>query len=382
MDLIAGRAFAEERRPIRHLDLVLLAVAAFLVVLGLFLLYSATHQTLAQDGLDPFTRVKKQGVTAILGLIIVLVIATMDYRFFKVYAGFVYGASLLMLILVQIPGIGSTDASGTAQRWFSIAGFQLTPSEFAKVAVIVMLAAMLSELRVTVPSIQDLLRLLAVIVVPLVLVFIQPDIGTSIVLVAVSVGMLIVAGTKPRHLIALSLTGFVLIFLAFQMGVIKDYQLNRLTVFLDPAHASEDARYNLNQSLIAVGSGGLVGRGYLSGTQTTLDYVPEQHTDFIFTVAGEEFGFIGAIFVLLLYAILLWRAIRIAYLSKDPFGTYVSAGVASMFAIQIFVNVGMVIGIMPITGIPLPFLSYGGSSMLASFAAIGLLLNVHMRRFK
>jgi rod shape determining protein RodA len=382
MDMIAGRAYAEERRPIRHLDPVLLIVTGVLVVLGLFLLYSATHQTLAQDGLDPFARVKKQAVTAILGLIIVLVIATIDYRFFKVYAGFIYGGTVVALVLVRVPFIGSTDATGTAQRWFSIAGFQLTPSEFAKAAVIIMLAAMMSELRVAVPSVQDLIRLVGVAMVPLLLVFIQPDIGTSIVLVAVVVGMLIVAGTRPRHLIVLSLTGFLLIFLALQSGVIKDYQLNRLTVFIDPAHASEDARYNLDQSLIAVGSGGIFGRGYLNGTQTTLDYVPEQHTDFIFTVAGEEFGFMGATFVLLLYAILLWRAIRIAYLSKDPFGTYIAAGVASMFAIQVFVNVGMVIGIMPITGIPLPFLSYGGSSLLATFLGIGLLLNVHMRRFK
>jgi len=144
---------------------------------------------------------------------------------------------------------------------------------------------------------------------------------------------------------------------------------------------SADVRYNLDQSLIAVGSGGLLGKGYLQGSQTNLDYVPEQHTDFIFTVAGEEFGFVGAMALLVLFALLLWRAIRIAWLAKDPFGTYVAAGIASMFAIQMFVNIGMVIGIMPITGIPLPFLSYGGTSILVSFAAIGLLENIHMRRF-
>ena len=147
----------------------------------------------------------------------------------------------------------------------------------------------------------------------------------------------------------------------FQTDAIENYQRARLTAFLDPQNASADVRYNLDQSLIAVGSGGLTGKGYLNGTQTNLDYVPEQHTDFIFTVAGEEFGFVGAIALLALFALLLWRAIRIAWLAKDPFGTYVAAGIASMFAIQMFVNVGMVIGIMPITGIPLPFLSYGGT---------------------
>jgi len=191
-----------------------------------------------------------------------------------------------------------------------------------------------------------------------------------------------VAGTRARHLAALAVVALALIFLAFQSGLIQDYQKARLTAFLDRENSAEDQRYNLEQSLIAIGSGGLTGRGYLGGTQTNLDYVPEQHTDFIFTVVGEEFGFIGSLAVLALFAVLLWRAIRIAWLSKDPFGTYVAAGVASMFAIQIFVNVGMTIGIMPITGLPLPFLSYGGSAMLVNCVAVGLLLNVHMRRFK
>jgi rod shape determining protein RodA len=180
----------------------------------------------------------------------------------------------------------------------------------------------------------------------------------------------------------LVVAGVSLIFAAFQLDMIEDYQLDRIRAFLDREGVSEDVRYNLDQSLIAVGSGGLLGKGYLSGTQTNLDYVPEQHTDFIFTVVGEEFGFVGSMFVLVLFALLLWRAIRIAYLSKDPFGTYAAAGVAAMFAIQMFVNIGMVIGIMPITGIPLPFLSYGGSSLLASCMAIGMLESVHMRRFK
>jgi rod shape determining protein RodA len=163
--------------------------------------------------------------------------------------------------------------------------------------------------------------------------------------------------------------------------VIKAYQLDRLTGFLDPSRDTQTTNYNRQQAEIAVGSGGMLGRGYLSGSQTNLDFVPEQHTDFIFTVAGEEFGFVGSSIILGLYALLLWRAIRIAYLSKDPFGTYLAAGIASMFAIQMFVNVGMVIGIMPITGIPLPFLSYGGTSILVSFAAIGMLESIHMRRF-
>ena len=380
MDLVAGRAYVDERRPIRHVDPVLLAVTAILVLLGFVLLYSATNQTLKQDGLDPFLRVNKQVATAAIGLVLLLLMASFDYRFLKVYAGFVYAGTVLALLLVRVPFLGSSDAG--AQRWFELPGLQITPSEFAKIGLIVMLAASLSELKRTVPMVQDVIRLCLVAVVPLLLVFIQPDIGTSIVLVAVAAGMFLIAGVSGRQLAALVVICLVLIAAGFQLGVVKDYQLDRIRAFLDRENTPADVRYNLDQAEIAVGSGGLLGQGYLHGRQTTLDYVPEQHTDFIFTVVGEEFGFLGAVIVLTLYALLLWRAIRIAFLSKDAFGTYLATGIAMMFAIQMFVNVGMVIGIMPITGIPLPFLSYGGSSMLASFIGIGILLNVHMRRFK
>jgi rod shape determining protein RodA len=381
MDLVAGRTWAQERRPIRHVDWFLIVLAIALSVIGLLLLYSATNQTLRQDGLDPFARVNKQAVTIGLGVVVVLLLASFDYRFLKVYAGFVYLASVLALVIVRIPGIGTTDATGTAQRWFEVAGLQITPSEFSKLALIVMLAAVLAGLRTAEPTLGDLIKVLFLASVPLVLVFLQPDIGTSIGIAAIVVGMLIVAGTRLRHLLALNVVGVIVIAFVFQTGAIEDFQRQRLTAFLDPSSVPSDVRYNLDQSLIAVGSGGLLGKGYLHGTQTNLDYVPEQHTDFIFTVAGEEFGFVGALALLAVFALLMWRAIRIAWLAKDPFGTYVAAGIASMFAIQMFVNIGMVIGIMPITGIPLPFLSYGGTSILVSFAGIGLLESIHMRRF-
>jgi rod shape determining protein RodA len=311
------------------------------------------------------------------------VMSTFDYRFLKVYAGFIYGLTLFLLALLQVPGVAGGE--GGTSNYIDIPGInllQISPSEFAKIGLIVILSAMLSELRSPVPQLQDVFRVIMVAGLTMALVFINVEIGTTIVLTAITVGILVVAGTRARHLIALAVAAVILIGLAFQLNVIEAYQINRLTSFLDSQNASADARYNLQQSEIAVGSGGMFGRGYLQGTQTALDYVPEQHTDFIFTVVGEEFGFVGSAFVLSLFALLLWRAIRIAYLSKDSFGTYLAAGVASMFAIQMFVNVGMVIGIMPITGIPLPFLSYGGTAMLVNFAAIGILLNVHMRRFK
>ncbi len=378
MDLVAGKAYAIERRPLRHVDLILLGVTAVLLVVGFFLLYAATSQTLQQDGLDPYLRVNRQVFTAAIGIVLVVLMAAFDYRFLKVYAGFIYAGVVLSLVLVRVPFLAS--AADGAQRSFELPGLQVTPSEFAKVGLIVMLAASLSALR-TLPTAADVIRLCAVALVPLLLIFTQPEIGNSIVMVAIVAGMFLVAGVGGRQLGALVVICVVLIAAAFQLGVIKDYQLDRLRAFLDRENTPADVRYNLDQAEIAVGSGGLFGQGYLHGRQTTLDYVPEQHTDFIFTVVGEEFGFVGAVLVLVLFALLLWRAIRIAFLSKDAFGTYIASGVAVMFAIQMFVNIGMVIGIMPITGIPLPFLSYGGSSMLASCIGIGILQNVHMRRF-
>ncbi|HEU4865777.1 MAG TPA: FtsW/RodA/SpoVE family cell cycle protein, partial [Actinomycetota bacterium] len=230
-------------------------------------------------------------------------------------------------------------------------------------------------------TLRDVFRTAGLAAVPAFLVFLQPDLGTSIVFVAILVGMLVVAGARARYLGVLALTAVVLIVSGFQVGLVREYQIERLRGFLDPASVSEDALHNREQAEIAIGSGGLTGVGYLQGSQTNLDFVPEQHTDFVFTVVGEEFGFAGAATLLALYGVLLWRAFRVALLSRDPFGTYLAAGIASMLALQMFVNVGMNIGIMPITGIPLPFVSYGGSSLLLNLAAVGLLINVHMRRF-
>jgi rod shape determining protein RodA len=381
MDLVANKTFPAERRPIRHVDPVLLLAVVVLVVAGLFMVYSATHQSLSAVGLDPGTYLKRQATFAALGMVIVMIVASFDYRFLKIYAGMIYTASIVLLVLVRTP-LGTTVKG--SQRWFELFGFQLTPSELTKIALILMLAAYLSELRRAGPelSLQDIYSATAIAAIPSLLVFLQPDLGTSIVLVSILVGILVVAGARGRHLGILALTAIVLIFGGLQLGLVKDYQIARLTSFLDPQNDPQRTGWNRQQAEIAIGSGGLTGTGYLEGSQTNLDFVPEQHTDFIFTVVGEEFGFVGAVAMLLAFAVLLWRAFRIALLSKDPFGTYVAAGIASMFAIQVFVNIGMTIGIMPITGITLPFVSYGGSSLLTNSIAVGLLLNVHMRRFK
>jgi len=377
MDVVATKLYRWERRPLRHLDPVLLISVLALGIVGLITIYSATHASLVAQRIDPGFFLKKQLAFVTLGIVVILVTASFDYRFVKVYAGIIYVASLALLVLVRTP-LGTTIRG--SQRWFQLFGFQLAPSELAKLALVAMLAAFLSQLRSSDLSLQDLYRATAIAAVPGLLVFLQPDLGTSIVLLAILVGILVVAGARARHLGVLALTAVVLIFGALQLGLVKDYQIARLTAFFDPQNDPQRSDYNRTQAEIAIGSGGLLGRGYLKGTQTNLDFVPEQHTDFIFTVIGEEFGFVGAIFVLMLFALLIWRAVRIALLAKDPFGTYLAAGIASMLAIQVFVNVGMTLGIMPITGIPLPFVSYGGSSFLTNCAAVGLLLNIHMRR--
>jgi rod shape determining protein RodA len=376
MDLVAGRAYATERRPMRHVDVVLVLTVLALALVGLFAIYSATHRSLSAVGTDPGYYVKRQITFLALGAVVLLAAASFDYRFLKVYAGLIYVSSLVLLVLVRTP-LGSTVKG--SQRWFEFFGFQLAPSEIAKVAFICMLAAFLSELRGDL-TLRDVFRASGLAALPGVLVFLQPDLGTSIVFVAILVGILVVAGARARYLGVLALTALLLIFAGFQVGLVKEYQLARLTSFLDPQNDPDRTGYNRLQAEIAIGSGGLTGRGYLNGTQTNLDFVPEQHTDFIFTVVGEEFGFVGAMGLLSLYALMLWRAFRTAMIAKDPFGTYLAAGVGSMFALQMFVNVGMTVGIMPITGIPLPFVSYGGSSLLINCAAIGLLENVHMRR--
>lgn len=378
-EMLYGREFEAERRPIRHVDMSLIFTVIALSTISLFAIYSATNRTLADLGLDPGTYLKRQGTWTFLGVILVLVFASFDYRFLKVYAGFVYFGTLALLVLVQTP-LGSTVKG--SQRWFSFLGFQFTPSEWMKIGVILMLAAYLSELRHEELSLQETLRVTAIAGLPMALVFIQPDMGTTIILTAILVGVLIVAGAQPRHLAVLALAALVLMFAAFQLNIIKEYQVKRLTAFLDEEADPQGAGYNKAQAEIAIGSGGIFGLGYRNGIQTNLDYVPEQHTDFIFTVVAEEFGFVGGITVLLLFGVLLFRAFRIALLSKDPFGTYAAAGIASMFAVQVFINIGMTMGIMPITGIPLPFVSYGGTSTLSNFVAVGLLLNIHMRRFK
>ncbi len=374
--ILRGRVLGRERSMVRHLDLTLLVAVLGLVTYGLLMVYSSTHRSQAVFGFDSTYFLRRQAMFLVLGLGAMAVATVLDYRVIKIYAPFVYGLFVILLVAVQSP-LGSSALG--AQRWFQLAGFQFSPSLFTRLVLVVMLAAYLSDQRGEM-GLADVIKAVAIGAVPMLLVFIQPDIGTTIILAAILVSLLVAAGTRARYLVVLALVATLAIFGAFHLHIIKQYQLQRLTSFLDPTNNTQTASYNLHQSEIAIGAGGLSGRGYLQGTQTNLSFVPEQHTDFIFTVVGEELGFLGAMMLLVLFAVVMWRAFRIALLSRDPFGTFVATGVGAMFAIQVFVNVGMTIGIMPITGIPLPFISYGGSALIADLVAVGLLLNIHMRR--
>jgi rod shape determining protein RodA len=367
------------KAPIRHLDLTLILTILVLSAIGSVAVYSSTQGELTLRGLDPASSLKRQLVYIAVASAVFIGMLLFDYRQFRGLSPAFYGGALLLLLLVLTP-IGRT-VSG-AQRWISLGFFQIQPSELAKVAVLVILAALFSEERQQDGSVNSRLPLALLLVgVPAALIFVQPDLGTLLVLPAILFGILLIAGVKARWLIMLVLTGIVSFILILNLGLIRDYQLARLLAFMDPKNDPQRAGYNLEQSMIAIGSGGVTGKGLLNGSQTNLAYVPEQHTDFIFTVIAEEKGFLGSIVVLALFLILLWRILRIAMVSKDMFGTLLAAGVAAMVAFQVFVNIGMTIGIMPITGIPLPFISYGGSSLVASYGALGLVTNVHMRRF-
>ncbi|MDP9068333.1 MAG: rod shape-determining protein RodA [Actinomycetota bacterium] len=366
------------KAPIRHLDPTLLLVTLILAAFGAVMVFSVTVHGQEAGGLDPRLFLKRQIAYAIVGLILLGALSSFDYRRLRTFAPFIYGTTLIGLVLVLTP-LG--DASKGASRWIDFGAFQAQPSELAKVAVIITIAAVFAERKGELRA-RDVVAAIVLVAVPAVLIFMEPDLGTMMVFVALAAALLLVGGAKVRHLLALAVLAMAGLVAILQMDILQDYQKDRITSFLDPSPDIRSYGYNLTQSKIAIGSGGFRGKGLESeNTQTGLDFVPEQHTDFIFTAVGEQLGFLGSATLLVLFALLIWRALRIAAMSRDMFGTLLATGVAALWAFQLFVNVGMTMGIMPITGIPLPFISYGGSSLITNFAAVALLMNVHMRRF-
>ncbi|TAN27455.1 MAG: rod shape-determining protein RodA [Actinomycetota bacterium] len=359
-----------------HFDFTLFLVTVSIAFLGVIMIYSATREKLSLAGLSPYSYLERQAMYVILGIIVMFVLVTIDYHQLGSLGFVFYGGVVLALLAVLTP-IGKRALG--SQRWFQLGPLQLQPSEFAALAIILAIAVYLQaheEDEITAPLI---LKILVIAGVPMLLVIKQPDIGTALVMGIVLLTMLVLARVSLAWISVLMVAGALAVVLVVSLGILQKYQLERLTSFVNPNTSTLQSGYNLAQSKIAIGSGGLFGKGLFESSQTNLSYVPEQQTDFIFTAVGEQLGFVGAGGLLLLYAFMSWRVWSIMKRSRDTLGKMLVGGVLGYLAFSIFQNAGMTMGIMPITGIPLPFLSYGGSAVLAFFASIGLVLNVGMR---
>ncbi|MEW8959337.1 MAG: rod shape-determining protein RodA [Moorella sp. (in: firmicutes)] len=373
-----------ERRHWRNLDYYFVGSIAAILAVSLAVLSSAG----ANMASDPYYYVKKQLIWILIGLVGMFLVLLIDYEQLKRYHHALYVFNLILLAAVFLIG---HQAKG-AQRWINLGFFLLQPSEFAKTITIITLACFLDKRQGRLNRWQDLILPFVYVALPMLLILKQPDLGTSLVLLAILFGMLYVGGANTRLLLIIAGSGIAIaglaLFAHFRFGLplpLEDYQLRRLVVVLNPYNDGQGgtgAGYHVIQSQIAIGSGGWWGVGWRQGSQAQLNFLPEHHTDFIFSVVGEELGFVRAVGVLGLYFVLLYRMLRIAAHAKDMFGALLVSGVASTFAFHILVNVGMTTGIMPVTGIPLPLFSYGGSSMLANMLALGLVLNVNLRRQK
>jgi rod shape determining protein RodA len=364
---------------LRRMDWVLVGAALALSAIGSLLVWSATQGKLADTGLDPQSFLKKNLINIVVGIAFAVLISRFDYRLLRAYTPILWGASVIGLLAVLSP-LGKT-VNGAHAWIFLPGGFSLQPSEFAKIAIILGMAMILSEKRdaENEPRDVDVLFALGVAAIPIALILLQPDLGTVMVIATIVFGIIAVSGAKARWLVGILAGGVLVAFVAIQVGILKQYQLDRLTAFTDPTQNGRTTGYNTQQARIAIGSGGMFGTGLFHGPQTQGHFVPENQTDFVYSVAGEELGFVGAVLIIALLGVILWRAVRIALRASDLFGRLVATGVATWIAFQAFENIGMNLGIMPVTGVPLPWVSYGGTSMFASWLAIGLLVNVHLR---
>ncbi len=361
---------------LRRLDWVLFATVLALSLVGTLLVWSATAATLREQGSDPRTYLFKQLINIIIGLALMFGVTLLDYRQLRMWAPVLYGVSLLGLVAVLAVG---TPVNGS-KSWITVpGGNQIEPSEFGKLAIILMAAALLSEMRHANgrPTMRAVLMTLGMAIVPIALVVKEPDLGVTILMLLLVLGLIALSGIKLRWLgLGLAASAFCVL-AVFKLHLLKAYQLGRLTSFLHPDADPQGSGYSAAQAKLAIGSGGLFGQGLFHGSLISGNFIPEQHTDFIFAVAGDELGFVGAAAIIALLALLMLRALRIAARADDTFGMLVASGVVIWFAVQSFINIGMTIGIMPVTGLPLPFVSYGGSAMFADMIAIGALQSVH-----
>ncbi len=377
-----SRAGARGHGYWRDLDWILLIAGLALTILGSVLVWSASRADLASPT-DPSSYLKRHLINVVLAIGLGYLASRLNYRWLRAYTPIIYGISFFLLLMPFVPGIGVTVAG--ARAWIDLpGGLTLQPSEFMKIAVILMMAALLSERKdiETEPSGSDVLLALAAAALPIGVILLQNDTGTVLILGSVAISVIAVAGVRTRWLVALIGGSAFLILLAIQLGLLKEYQVARLTSFISPDLDTGAAGYSANQARIAIGGGGWFGTGLFEGPQTQGKFVPVNESDFIFTVSGEELGFLGSVILILLLSVLLWRAARIAWKADDQYGRLVATGVLAWLAFQTFENIGMTLGIMPITGIPLPFVSAGGTSMMAVWIAIGLLQTVRLHEVR
>ncbi len=363
-------------KTLLHFDFTLFLVTVSIAFLGVIMIYSATREKLSLAGLSPYSYLERQAIYVVIGVIVMFVLVTIDYHQLG-SLGFVFYGGVVLALLAVLTSIGKRALG--SQRWFQIGPLQLQPSEFAALAIIFAIAVFLQAHDEDEMTTSLIVKILLLAGIPMLLVVKQPDIGTALVMGVVLLTMLVLARVSFVWLSVLLVAGAVAVVLVVSLGILQKYQLQRLTSFVNPNTSTLQSGYNLAQSKIAIGSGGLIGKGLFESSQTNLSYVPEQQTDFIFTAVGEQLGFVGAGGLLLLYGFMSWRVWSIMKRAKDTLGKMLVGGVLGFLAFSIFQNAGMTMGIMPITGIPLPFLSYGGSAALAFFASIGLVLNVGMR---
>lgn len=371
------------RRYWRNLDWPLILSVLCLIAIGMVIIYSASYSQLVAAGLSPFYYVRRQALAFFLGLILAVVIISIDYRAWKRWTRLTYLGTVLLLVGVLVFGhrvFGS-------QRWVRIGPLSLQPSELAKIAIVLALAK-LFEKEEQARTFKGVVQAALVTMVPMGLILLQPDLGTAVIFVGLFFALWYVGNAPLKTLIISGVTlivlGLVVVVASLKgwIGIIKPYQLTRILVFLDPYADRDGAGWNVIQSIIAIGSGGFFGKGLLGGTQSSLHFLPANHTDFVFSVIAEELGFLGALLVLGLFVILIWRGLHIAAVAKDVYGTLLAAGATSIFFFHLIINVGMALGMMPVTGLPLPFITAGGSTMITSLMAVAIILNVGLRRNK
>jgi rod shape determining protein RodA len=371
------RATLIERSGFGRIDPLLVVAGLLLIGFSIYTLGVATSHDVPGN---PYYYVVRQSIYAVVGIALMFAVARVDYSRFRELRVGIYTGMIGLIVLVLLLG----TATRGSRRWIELPFFTFQPSELGKVLLVITLSAFVIDRSRRISDRQRTLRILALGLVPAALVFIQPDLGTALVYCVITLAVLFVAGTRWTHFAALGgaavalVVGVLVIAPALGTPILADYQQERLTAFLHPSDDPADSSYQINQALIAVGSGGKTGRGD-DATQTNNGFLPERHTDFIFAVVGERFGFVGAAFLLSLYALLFWRALRIMTLSKNLYGSMIAGAIAAMLMFQVFVNVGMNLGIMPITGIPLPLMSSGGSSVIVTFLALGLLQSIYVQ---